>query len=113
MRIGDEMWYKERLNAILKHEAKLSYKDKLKVFLSLTVEELAGTPLEETIRRAFPNVNEKTTLDELRLFKLWDKVLVESSMKAMELTYKLDGSMHDLAPDTDFEEIEIATEGIE
>lgn len=112
MKFGDELWYKKKYEEIAKAEARLKYKDKLRVFLSFSVKDIKGTPLEQTIRKVFPEVDENATLDELRIMKLFDKVFVESSMKAMELTYKLDGSMNDLAEDPDFDEVDIATEGI-
>lgn len=113
MKFGDELWYKKKHEELIKAEARIKYKDRLKVFLSLSIDDIPkSSPLGETLRKVFPNADPNTTLDELRVMKLFDKIFVESSMKAMELSYKLDGSMNDLVEDPDFDEIDVATEGI-
>lgn len=114
MKYGSNEWYRKRYQDVVKEEARLSYRDKVKTYLSFSLEELekAGHPLYEIINRAYPGLDKKATLDEARILKLFDKVFSESSMKALEMLYKLDGSMNNLENEPDYDEIEEATVGI-
>lgn len=114
MKYGSNEWYRKKYQDEVKATANIKYRDKVKVFLGLSLEELekAGHPLYEIIVKQYPNLDKKATLDEARILKLFDKVFSESSMKALEMLYKLDGSMSDLENEPDYDEVEEATEGI-
>lgn len=106
MKFGDNKeFYRERQKEILKEEAMLRYKDKLKVWLSLSVGELKNTPLYKMIKGQYPDLDENATLDEVRIIKLFDKAFVESSFKALEMTWKLDGSMNDVSVKVNFDDL--------
>lgn len=114
MKYMSHEYLRERYKAQLKENAELKYKDKVKVFLGFRVKELKemGHPLYKIVKKAFPDLNEEATLDEARITKLFEKVFYESSMKALELTFRLDGSMSDLESEPDYDEIDNATEGV-
>jgi len=114
MRYGSHQYYVEKKKALIKEEAKLSYRDKVKVYLSFTLEELEAMdhPLYEIIKKEYPKFPKNATLDEARMTKMFEKIIKEGSNKTLELSYKLDGSMSDLTNEPDFDEIDIATEGI-
>lgn len=114
VRYGSHSYYVERKKEVIKQEARLSHRDKLKIYLSYTLEELKemNHPLYDIVHKAFPELHEKATIDDARLTKLFDKMFREGSIKTLELSYKLDGSMSDLVNDPDFDEIDEATEGI-
>lgn len=111
MRVGSYEWYIQKYKDTRREEAQLRYRDKLKVFLGLNLQELkeAGHPIYDIVKKAFPNLDEMATLDEARIVKLFDKIFNESSLKALELTYRLDGSMSDLENDPDYERVERET----
>lgn len=114
MKYGSSEYYRERYRDVVKEEAKLKYRDKVKVFLSFSLKELkaAKHPLYDVIMKKFPTMDEDATLDEVRIFKLFEKVFNEGSMKALEMTYRLDGSMNDLVNEPDYEELDEALEDI-
>lgn len=114
MRFGSHEWYVRKYKEQQKLEAELKYRDKLKVFLGLNLGELkeADHPLYEIIKKEFPTMNDKMSLDEARMTKLLKKVFMESSMKALELTYKLDGSLTDITNDPDYDLVERETSDI-
>lgn len=112
MKYNDIAWYRERAAKEVKSNATLSYRDKLKVFLGMSLEELKGSPVYESIKKRFPDLDDSATLDEARIMLLFDKAFVESSQKSLELMYKLDGSMTGIQVDIDFAEIEELTEDI-
>ena len=114
MRKGSYEWYLEKYKQQIKETARMNYRDKLKVMLSLdlgTVKEINST-LYGIIKNEFPNLDDKDTLDTARMTKLMKKVFMESSMKALELTYKLDGSLSDLSVEPDYETLERELEDI-
>lgn len=110
MRFGSAEWYSEKYKRIIKETAKLKYRDKLKVYLSLSLGELRenGSPLYDIVKKEFPEMTDDMSLDEARMTKLFKKVFMESSMKALELTYRLDGSLSDITNEPDFDELEEA-----
>lgn len=114
MRYGSVEWYRQKNKERLRKEAELSYRDKLKVHLNIPLIELKETnpTLYEMVMKKYPLIDERATLDEARMIKLFEKVFVESSMKAIEMLYRLDGSMSDLTNDPNYEEVERATEDI-
>lgn len=114
MKKGSMEWYKAKHRETLRMEAELSYRDKIKVYLNLPLHELkeANPVLYQVVKEKYRTLDDNATLDEARMIKLFEKVFVESSMKALEMLYKLDGSMSDLTNDPDWEEVEAATEGI-
>lgn len=114
VRYGSHQYNLERKKEVIKAEARLNHRDKLKIYLSYTIGELKemNHPLYDIIHKAFPTLHENATIDDARLTKLFDKMFREGSIKTLELSYKLDGSMSDLTNDPDFDEIDSATEGI-
>ena len=112
MRYGDQKYYEEKFKKMVDEEKKIKYRDKIRVWLSLTLEDIKETPLGKKIKVLYPEIDEKVTLDELRIMKLFDKVFNESSMKAMELLYKLDGSMKDISVEINFDEIDDNLDGV-
>lgn len=114
VRYGSHQYNLERKKEVIKAEAMLNHRDKLKIYLSYTIGELKemNHPLYDIIHKAFPTLHENSTIDDARITKLFDKMFREGSIKTLELSYKLDGSMSDLTNDPDFDEIDSATEGI-
>lgn len=114
MRVGSHKWLVERKKETLRQEAALSYRDKLKVYLTFTLEELKEMkhPLYDIVKKTFPNLPETATLDDARFVKFFDKLFRESSTKVMEMSFKLDGSMSDLTNDPDYAEVEEAMKGV-
>lgn len=113
-RYGTAEYLKMKKQEVIKQEALMNYKEQLKVYLSFNLKELKemGSPLYDIVVKKFPNVDEDFTLNEARFVKLFEKVIMESSMKALELTFKLDGSMSDLTSEPDYESITEATKGV-
>lgn len=99
---------------LLKLESELKFKDRLRVYMSLSLAELKkhGHPLYDVISKKYPNLDESLTVDDARVLKLMEKIFVESSNKSIELSYKLDGSLNDAKVQFDFEEIERLTKGV-
>ena len=114
IRYGTHEWLQLRRKEIIKQEAQFNYKDRLKVYLSFSIQELEemGHPLYKVIKKAFPTIDKSLTLDDARLTKLFESAISLGSIKALELTYKLDGSMSDLSNEPDYETISDETEGI-
>lgn len=114
IRFGSHEYMLERKREVIKAEAKMNYKDRLKVYLSFNVKELKEmkSPLYDIIISKFPDIDENATLDDMRIVKLFDNMISLGSSKAIELSYKLDGSMSDLSNEPDYELIEEETEGI-
>lgn len=115
IRYGTHEWLKERKSQVIKQEAMLNYKDKVKIYLSMTIKELKENnhPIYKTINRVYPDIDENLTLDDARLTKLFDSAIGLGSIKALEMLYKLDGSMSDLSSEPDYDHIAKETEGIE
>lgn len=115
MKFGKEakQFYIDRQKEIIKEEAILSYKDKLKAWLSMSIEELKETPLYNILISKYPDISKDATLAELRIIKLFEKVFVESSQKALELSFKLDGSMDDLRVKISYDDLNEAIKEIE
>ena len=114
VRYGSHEYMVKRQTEVLKQEARLSYKNKLKVYLSFSVKELKEMkhPLYDIVIKAFPTIDENATLDDARITRLLDSALRLGSIKAIEMTYKLDGSMSDLAAEPNYDLIEEETEGV-
>lgn len=113
-RFGTHEYMKMKKQEVIKQEAEMNYKDQLKIYLSFNVKELKemGSPLYDLVIKKFPNADEDFTLNEARFYKLFEKVISESSMKALELTFKLDGSMSDLTSEPDYDSIAEATKEV-
>ena len=112
MKFYEREYLLAKMKADAEYSKELNYKDELKVFLSLSIAEVKGTKLHKEILRIYPDIDPSITLRQLRTMKMLEKMFVESSQKAMELSYKLDGSMSDLSVSIDFNEIDEGTEGI-
>ena len=114
MRFGSYEYQVARKKEQVKQNAMLNYKDRLKVYLSFTIGELesANHPLAKIVLKHYPEISKFATLDDVRVIKMFDNMLTLSSSKALELSYKLDGSMSDLTNEPDYEIIEAETEGI-
>ena len=112
MKFYEREYLLAKMKADAEYSKELNYKDELKVFLSLSIDEVKGTKLHKEILRIYPDIDPSITLRQLRTMKMLEKMFVESSQKAMELSYKLDGSMSDLSVSIDFNEIDEGTEGI-
>lgn len=114
MKIGSHEWYRQKYRDKVRNENKLKYREKLQVYLSLELREIKGISPElyEDIKKAFPEMDERLTLDEARMNKLFRKIFAESSLKALEMSYKLDGSFNELDNDPNFDLVERETEGI-
>lgn len=92
--------------------AKISYKKRLKTWLGQSLRDIQGTELFGEIKEAFnDNVDLDTTLDEIRIQTLMRNILKGgvSGMKAIELSYKIDGTLNEVEADVDLEEIEEKT----
>lgn len=113
-RMGSHEYMVERRKEVIKQEAQMSYRDHLKVYLSFSLKELKQmkSPIYDIVKNAFPSMDENTTLYDARVTKLFDKIFRESSMKALELTFKLDGSMSDLTNEPNYDEVTENTGGI-
>ena len=110
-KIDYERLYKEEAQNL----AKISYNNRLKVWLSRSLSDIRGTDLYGMIKEAFNgNISDDTTMDEVRIQALLKNMLRggTSGIKAIELTYKIDGTLNNLEADVDLEEIEESTEGI-
>lgn len=114
MKFGSHEWYRQKYKEQQRIEAELRYRDKLKVFLGIRLEELkeAKHPLYAIIKKEFPDLDDMMTIDEARITKLLKKVFTESSMKALELTYKLDGSLTDIVNEPNYDLVERETKDI-
>lgn len=114
VRIGSQEWYRKRYKDLVKEEAKLSNREKFKVSLSLTLKDLKVMkhPLYDVIKQKYPKLADETRISDARDFKLLEKVFTESSMKALEMTYKLDGSLTDIKNEVDYETVEKMTEDV-
>lgn len=114
MRVGSQEWYRNRYKDLVREEAKLSNREKFKVSLSLTLKDLKVMkhPLYDVIKQKYPKLSDETRISDARDFKLLEKVFTESSMKALEMTYKLDGSLTDIKNEVDYETIEQMTEDV-
>jgi aminoglycoside phosphotransferase family enzyme len=114
IRYGSFDYMLEKKREIIKQEAQLNYKDKLKVYLNFDIKELKemNHPIYNIIKRSYPDIDETLKLDDVRITKLFDNMISLGSTKALELSYKLDGSMSDLTPEPDYDLISEETEGI-
>lgn len=112
MKYGDHNYYLDKYKKVAQEQSKLKFKDKLKVWLSLPLVEMKDTSLYKIIKSAYPELADEATLDEARMTKLFDKIFRESSQKALELSYKLDGSLADMSIDINFDDVDDATEGV-
>ena len=114
IRFGSHEYMVARKREIAKQEARLNYKDMLKIYLSFSLAELKEIdhPLYEIIKRTFPNLDENATVADARTLKLLDKAIREGSQKSIELTYKLDGSMSDLTVEPNFDELDEVLKGV-
>ena len=95
--------------------AKISYNNRLKVWLGRSLKDIAGSELYGLIKEAFNgNISDDTTLDEVRIQTLIKNMLSggTAGIKAIELTYKIDGTLNNIEADVDLDEIEESTEGI-
>ena len=114
IRYGSHEYMIARNKEVIKNEAMLNHKDRLRVYLSFNVSELKemNHPLYAVIKKAFPDIQDDATLDDVRITKLFENMIALGSSKAIELSYKLDGSMSDLAVEPDYDAISEATEGV-
>lgn len=95
--------------------SKVSYSARLKVVLGMKIKDLKGTPIYGAIAQAFEGqVDDNMTMDEARIYQLMRSVMQGGSigLRAIELSYKLDGSLNSPEVDVDLDEIDSATEGI-
>lgn len=114
IRYGSHEYMMERNREVIRTEAQLNHKDRLRVYLSFKVDELKEMkhPLYGIIKKAFPEIQDDATLDDVRITKLFENMISLGSSKAIELSYKLDGSMSDLAVEPDYDAINDATKGV-
>lgn len=114
LRYGSHAYNVARKKEVIKQEAQLNYRDKLKVYLSFTIKELEemNHPIHAIVKKHFPEAQDSMTLDDIRFVKFFDKLLREGSIKMMELSFKLDGSMSELTNEPDYDEIDEATKGV-
>ena len=95
--------------------AEISYSKRLKIVLDKRIKDLVGTKLYSDIKEAFDNeISEEATMDEVRVMTLFRNILKggTAGMKALELTYRLDGSLVNIEKEVDFEEVEEGTKGV-
>lgn len=95
--------------------SKISYNNRLKATLSLTMKDIKGTHLFGAIQEAFEGqADDNMTLDEIRIHTLLKNMLKggTAGIKAIELTYRIDGTLNNVEAEVDIEEIEESTEGI-
>jgi len=111
LKYGNYDYYTKKKKTVLKQEAMLSYKEKIRVWLSLPLSELKNTPLYNAIKNNY-DVPDEATLDEVRIIKMFDKALVEGNTKILEMLYKLDGSMSDLTVSIDYGDFDETTEDV-
>ncbi len=104
-------WYIEKNKEVVKEAAMLDYRDKIRVWLSLPIDELKSTPLYQMITDKYPGI-EHLTLDEARIIKLFEKIFKENSQRALEFSYKLDGSMDETKIRVSHEDLYAAVEDI-
>mgnify|MGYP003558508269 FL=1 len=78
--------------------------------MNMKLKDLEGFPVYERLVKL--GYDTEMMIKEIRMNELLRKGLVEGSMKALELSFKLDGSLSDITIDVNFEEIEEETEGI-
>jgi hypothetical protein len=99
---------------LVEKEATLTYKDKLRAYLSFSLAELEemNHPLFDIIDKKFPDLPKHYTLDDVRMTKLFQNIIELGSTKGIELTYKMDGSMSDTERPIDYDAINKETEGI-
>lgn len=114
MRYGSHKYMVAKKKEMLKAEAALSYRERLRILLTFSMEELKEMkhPIYDIVMKHFPNLPEQATLDDARFIKFFDKMFRESSTKVLEMSFKLDGSMSDLVNDPNYHEIEEATKGV-
>lgn len=117
--MGNDMKNKIDYDKIYKMEAqslaKMSYNNRLKVWFARPLKDIEGTHLYGVIKEAFEGeIDGNTTLDEVRIQTLLKSMIKggTAGIKAIELTYKLDGSLGNAEADVDLDEIEENTEGI-
>lgn len=110
-KIDYEKIYKEEAQRL----AKISYNNRLKVWLGRSLKDISGTFLYGRIKEAFNGeISDDTTLDEVRIQTLIANMLKggTAGIRAIELTYRIDGSLSSVEQDVDLDEIEEKTEGI-
>lgn len=113
-RYGSHEFMKARQQEVLRLESEISYKNKVKIYLSFDLGELKtiNQELYELVKKAYPMLDDTATLDDVRITRLFDSAIRQGSIKAIELLYKLDGSMSDLTSEVDYAAIAEETEGI-
>lgn len=105
--------YIARNKQIAEHEAELNYREKIKVWLSLTKGELSNTPLFKMISDQYPDLPDGVELEEVIIIKLFEKILKQDSQRALEHLHKLTGAMDDQSIRVSFTNLYEATKGIE
>ena len=115
MRIGSHEYVSERYKEVMVQEATLSYRNKLRAYLSFSLKELKelNHQLYDIVSKKFPDMPEEYTLDDLRITSLMNNMITLGSMKAVELSYKIDGTMSDTEMPIDHNAIEEEIGGIE
>lgn len=113
--MGNKIDYEKIYKLEAQNLAKISYNNRLKVWLGRSMGEIKGSHLYGIIAEAFEGqVDDEMTLDEVRIQTLLKNMLRggTAGIKAIELTYKIDGTLNNVEADVDLEEIEESTEGI-
>lgn len=95
--------------------AEMSYAKRVKHALERPIGSFAGNALYSEIKEAFNGeIEDNVILDEVRVMTLFRQLIKggTAGMKAMELTYRLDGSLTNIESDVDYDEIKEGTEGV-
>lgn len=97
--------------------ATIGYAKRVKTILGSPVKAFAGTPIERALEEAFEGdiVDKNMTLDEARVMMLMKQMfkMGPTGLKAIELSYRIDGTFDNKEINIDLDEIENQTEGIE
>lgn len=95
--------------------AEMTYAKRFRRSLETRVGDIKDTILYEEIKEQFgEKVSDDLLLDEVRVMSLHRQVLRggTAGIKAIELTYRLDGTLNNIENEVDLEDVEKATEGI-
>lgn len=114
-RLGDKDFYIRQKKLLQEQEKDYTYKDELRVWLNqpLSFFKENHHDLYLMIKKKFKNADDNMTLNEVRMTKLFENAFLLNSNKAIELTYKLDGSMNELAKEVDLSDVIENIGGIE
>lgn len=111
----EKMDYGRLYNLEASKLAEMSYAKRVRMALDKPIKDFAQNKFYAEIKEAFNNeISDDVTVDEVRVLTLFRQMLKggTAGMKAMELTYRLDGSLNNLDSEVDFDDFKEGTEGI-